>query len=79
MATSLTLGTGPGSDGFLLHHLIYHTHWTSDDFETWQAMIKEPTTRRTRSSASATFHLLQAEQMAEPCEGRLLRVQSRLL
>ena len=48
MASSLEhLGTDH-VDSFVLHGPASHSHWTTDDFETWQAMIKERDAGRTR-------------------------------
>jgi diketogulonate reductase-like aldo/keto reductase len=48
MASSLEhLGTDH-VDSFVLHGPASHSHWTTDDFKTWQAMIKERDAGRTR-------------------------------
>ena len=64
MASSLEhLGTDH-VDSFVLHGPASHSHWTTDDFETWQAMIKERDAGRTRLLGVSNISLAQLEQMA---------------
>jgi diketogulonate reductase-like aldo/keto reductase len=64
MASSLEhLGTDH-VDSFVLHGPASHSHWTTDDFETWQAMIKERDAGRTRLLGVSNISLRQLEQMA---------------
>jgi len=64
MASSLEhLGTDH-VDSFVLHGPASHSHWTTDDFETWQAMIKERDAGRTRFLGVSNISLRQLEQMA---------------
>ena len=70
MARSLEhLGTDH-VDSFVLHGPASHSHWTTDDFETWQAMIKERDAGRTRLLGVSNISLAQLQQMtrahAEP-------------
>jgi diketogulonate reductase-like aldo/keto reductase len=70
MASSLEhLGTDH-VDSFVLHGPASHSHWTSGDFETWQAMIKERDAGRTRLLGVSNISLAQLRQMgrahAEP-------------
>jgi diketogulonate reductase-like aldo/keto reductase len=51
-------------DSFVLHGPASHSHWTSDDFETWQAMIKERDAGRTRFLGVSNISLAQLQQMA---------------
>jgi len=51
-------------DSFVLHGPASHSHWTTDDFETWQAMIKERDAGRTRLLGVSNISLAQLEQMA---------------
>jgi diketogulonate reductase-like aldo/keto reductase len=64
MASSLEhLGTDH-VDSFVLHGPASHSHWTTDDFETWQAMIKERDAGRTRLLGVSNISLGQLQQMA---------------
>jgi diketogulonate reductase-like aldo/keto reductase len=64
MASSLEhLGTDH-VDSFVLHGPASHSHWTTDDFETWQAMIKERDAGRTRLLGVSNISLTQLQQMA---------------
>jgi diketogulonate reductase-like aldo/keto reductase len=64
MASSLEhLGTDH-VDSFVLHGPASRSHWTTDDFETWQAMIKERDAGRTRLLGVSNISLAQLQQMA---------------
>jgi diketogulonate reductase-like aldo/keto reductase len=64
MASSLQhLGTDY-VDSFVLHGPASHSHWTTADFETWQAMIKERDAGRTRLLGVSNISLAQLQQMA---------------
>jgi diketogulonate reductase-like aldo/keto reductase len=64
MASSLQhLGTDH-VDSFVLHGPASHSHWTTNDFETWQAMIKERDAGRTRLLGVSNISLAQLQQMA---------------
>jgi diketogulonate reductase-like aldo/keto reductase len=64
MASSLEhLGTDH-VDSFVLHGPASHSHWTTDDFESWQAMIKERDAGRTRLLGVSNISLTQLQQMA---------------
>src|SRR5206468_6223087 len=64
MASSLEhLGTDH-VDSFVLHGPASSSHWTTDDFETWQAMIKERDAGRTRFLGVSNISLGQLQQMA---------------
>jgi diketogulonate reductase-like aldo/keto reductase len=64
MASSLEhLGTDH-VDSFVLHGPSSHSHWTTEDFETWQAMIKERDAGRTRLVGVSNISLAQLQQMA---------------
>jgi len=64
MASSLEhLGTDQ-VDSFVLHGPASNSHWTTDDFETWQAMIKERDAGRTRLLGVSNISLPQLQQMA---------------
>src|ERR1051326_368873 len=64
MASSLEhLGTDH-VDSFVLHGPASHSHWTTSDFETWQAMIKERDAGRTRFLGVSNISLGQLQQMA---------------
>jgi diketogulonate reductase-like aldo/keto reductase len=64
MASSLEhLGTDH-VDSYVLHGPASHSHWTTDDFETWQAMIKERDAGRTRHLGISNISLTQLQQMA---------------
>jgi diketogulonate reductase-like aldo/keto reductase len=64
MASSLQhLGTDH-VDSFVLHGPASHSHWTNDDFEAWQAMIKERDAGRTRLLGVSNISLAQLQQMA---------------
>ena len=51
-------------DSFVLHGPASHSHWTTEDFETWQAMIKERDAGRTRLLGVSNISLAQLQQMA---------------
>ena len=51
-------------DSFVLHGPASHSHWTTDDFETWQAMIKERDAGRARLLGVSNISLAQLQQMA---------------
>jgi len=64
MASSLEhLGTDH-VDSFVLHGPASHSQWTTADFETWQAMIKERDAGRTRLLGVSNISLGQLQQMA---------------
>jgi len=64
MASSLEhLGTDH-VDSFVLHGPASNSHWTTGDFETWQAMIKERDAGRTRLLGVSNISLAQLRQMA---------------
>jgi diketogulonate reductase-like aldo/keto reductase len=64
MASSLEhLGTDY-VDSFVLHGPASHSHWTTADFETWQAMIRERNAGRTRLLGVSNISLTQLQQMA---------------
>ena len=64
MASSLEhLGTDY-VDSFVLHGPASRSHWTTADFETWQAMIKERDAGRTRLLGVSNISLAQLQQMA---------------
>jgi diketogulonate reductase-like aldo/keto reductase len=64
MASSLEhLGTDH-VDSFVLHGPASHSHWTTKDFETWQAMIRERDAGRTRLLGVSNISLAQLQQMA---------------
>jgi diketogulonate reductase-like aldo/keto reductase len=64
MASSLEhLGTDH-VDSFVLHGPASHSHWTTGDFETWQAMIKQRDAGRTRLLGVSNISLAQLRQMA---------------
>ena len=64
MASSLEhLGTDH-VDSFVLHGPASHSHWTTADFEAWQAMIKERDAGRTRLLGVSNISLGQLQQMA---------------
>ncbi|MGC2745104.1 MAG: aldo/keto reductase [Candidatus Angelobacter sp.] len=64
MASSLEhLGTDH-VDSFVLHGPASNSHWTTDDFETWQAMIKERDAGRTRLLGVSNISLTQLQQMS---------------
>jgi diketogulonate reductase-like aldo/keto reductase len=64
MASSLEhLGTDH-VDSFVLHGPASRSHWTTADFETWQAMIKERDAGRTRLLGVSNISLGQLQQMA---------------
>jgi len=64
MASSLEhLGTDH-VDSFVLHSPASHSHWTTHDFETWQAMIKERDAGRARLLGVSNISLAQLHQMA---------------
>jgi diketogulonate reductase-like aldo/keto reductase len=63
MASSLEhLGTDY-VDSFVLHGPASRHHWTTDDSETWKAMIKERNAGRTRLLGVSNIALNQLEQM----------------
>ena len=51
-------------DSFVLHGPASRSHWTTSDFETWQAMIKERDAGRTRLPGVSNISLAQLQQMA---------------
>jgi diketogulonate reductase-like aldo/keto reductase len=51
-------------DSFVLHGPASRSHWTTADFETWQAMIKERDAGRTRLLGVSNISLDQLQQMA---------------
>ena len=64
MASSLEhLGTDY-VDSFVLHGPASRSHWTTADFETWQAMIKERDAGCTRLLGVSNISLSQLKQMA---------------
>jgi diketogulonate reductase-like aldo/keto reductase len=64
MASSLQhLGTDH-VDSFVLHGPASHSHWANDDFEAWQAMIKERDAGRTRLLGVSNISFAQLQQMA---------------
>ena len=64
MASSLEHLCTDHVDSFVLHGPASHSHWTTDDFETWQAMIKERNAGRTRLLGISNISLAQLQQMA---------------
>jgi diketogulonate reductase-like aldo/keto reductase len=77
MASSLEhLGTDH-VDSFVLHGPASHSHWTTDDFETWQAMIKERDAGRTRLLGVSNISLGQLQQMARAHAEQPAFVQNR--
>lgn len=65
MASSLEhLGTDP-VDSFVLHGPSHRYNWTTDDNETWQAMIHERDAGRTRLLGVSNVVLAHLEQMLE--------------
>jgi len=64
MASSLEHLCTDHVDSFVLHGPASHSHWTTDDFETWQAMIKERDAGRTRLLGVSNISLVQLQQMA---------------
>lgn len=64
MASSLEhLGTDY-LDSFVLHGPSSRSHWTTDDFETWQAMMKERDAGHTRLLGISNISLSQLQQMS---------------
>jgi len=64
MASSLEhLGTDH-VDSFVLHGPASNSHWTTEDFEVWQAMIKERDAGRTRLLGVSNVDLSHLQQMA---------------
>jgi diketogulonate reductase-like aldo/keto reductase len=51
-------------DSFVLHGPASHSQWTTADFETWQAMVKERDAGRTRLLGVSNISLAQLQQMA---------------
>lgn len=51
-------------DSFVLHGPASRYEWTTSDFETWQAMIKERDAGRTRLLGVSNISLAQLQQMA---------------
>jgi diketogulonate reductase-like aldo/keto reductase len=51
-------------DSFVLHGPASRSQWTTSDFETWQAMIKERDAGRTRLLGVSNISLGQLQQMA---------------
>ena len=64
MASSLEHLATDHVDSYVLHGPASHSHWTTDDFETWQAMIKERDAGRTRLLGVSNISLAQLQQMA---------------
>jgi diketogulonate reductase-like aldo/keto reductase len=64
MASSLEHLCTDHVDSFALHGPASHSHWTTEDFETWQAMIKERDAGRTRLLGVSNISLAQLQQMA---------------
>ncbi|HEV8182344.1 MAG TPA: aldo/keto reductase [Candidatus Angelobacter sp.] len=64
MASSLEHLGADHVDSFVLHGPASHSHWTTGDFETWQAMIKERDAGRTRLLGVSNISLGQLQQMA---------------
>jgi diketogulonate reductase-like aldo/keto reductase len=64
MASSLEHLCTDHVDSFVLHGPASHSHWTTEDFETWQAMIKERDAGRTRLLGVSNISLPQLQQMA---------------
>jgi diketogulonate reductase-like aldo/keto reductase len=64
MASSLEHLGADHVDSFVLHGPASHSHWTTDDFETWQAMIKERDAGHTRLLGVSNISLAQLQQMA---------------
>jgi diketogulonate reductase-like aldo/keto reductase len=64
MASSLEhLGTDH-VDSFVLHGPSSRSHWTTDDFETWQAMMRERDVGHTRLLGVSNISLSQLQQMS---------------
>jgi diketogulonate reductase-like aldo/keto reductase len=77
MASSLEhLGTDH-VDSYVLHGPASHSHWTTEDFESWQAMIKERDAGRTRLLGVSNISLTQLQQMARAHAESPAFVQSR--
>jgi diketogulonate reductase-like aldo/keto reductase len=51
-------------DSFVLHGPSSRSHWTTDDFETWQAMMKERDAGHTRLLGVSNISLSQLQQMS---------------
>ncbi|MGC2695912.1 MAG: aldo/keto reductase [Candidatus Angelobacter sp.] len=64
MASSLEHLCTDHVDSFVLHGPASHSHWTTEDFETWQAMIKERDAGRTRLLGVSNISFAQLQQMA---------------
>src|SRR5580765_5386924 len=64
MASSLEHLCTDHVDSFVLHGPASNSHWTTEDFETWQAMIKERDAGRTRLLGVSNISLPQLQQMA---------------
>ena len=64
MASSLEHLDTDHVDSFVLHGPASNSHWTTADFETWQAMIKERDAGRTRLLGVSNISLGQLQQMA---------------
>jgi len=64
MASSLEHLCTDHVDSFVLHGPASNSHWTTEDFETWQAMIKERDAGRTRLLGVSNISLAQLQQMA---------------
>jgi diketogulonate reductase-like aldo/keto reductase len=64
MASSLEHFGTDYVDSFVLHGPASRSHWTTSDFETWQAMIKERDAGRTRLLGVSNISLGQLQQMA---------------
>ena len=64
MASSLKHLVTDHVDSFVLHGPSSHSQWTTEDFETWQAMIKERDAGRARLLGVSNISLAQLQQMA---------------
>lgn len=64
MASSLKHLVTDHVDSFVLHGPSSQSQWTTEDFETWQAMIKERDAGRARLLGVSNISLAQLQQMA---------------
>jgi diketogulonate reductase-like aldo/keto reductase len=64
-------------DSFVLHGPASQSQWTTADFETWQAMIKERDAGRTRLLGVSNISLDQLQQMARAHAEPAAFVQNR--
>lgn len=64
MASSLEHLATDHVDSFVLHGPSSRSHWTTDDFETWQAMMKERDVGHTRLLGVSNISLSQLQQMS---------------